>query len=42
MTCWASVNEGTQGPPIWDVVMDHIRTKQVVSAPDGGRVRVVE
>ncbi|WP_050526941.1 thiosulfohydrolase SoxB [Pseudorhodobacter aquimaris] len=22
---WASVNEGTEGPPIWDVVEDHIR-----------------
>jgi len=22
---WASVNEGTQGPPIWDVVMNHIK-----------------
>ncbi|CAM5196939.1 Sulfur-oxidizing protein SoxB OS=Bosea thiooxidans OX=53254 GN=ARD30_15230 PE=3 SV=1 [Bosea thiooxidans] len=21
---WASVNEGTQGPPIWDVVRDHV------------------
>ena len=21
---WASVNEGTEGPPIWDVVMSHI------------------
>ena len=22
---WASVNEGTEGPPIWDVVESHIR-----------------
>ncbi|MGI9480343.1 MAG: thiosulfohydrolase SoxB [Hyphomicrobiaceae bacterium] len=22
---WASVNEGTKGPPIWDVVMNHVR-----------------
>ena len=22
---WASVNEGTEGPPIWDVVEAHIR-----------------
>src|SRR5271166_75770 len=27
---WASVNEGTQGPPVWDVVIDHIRRKRVV------------
>lgn len=38
---WASVNEGTQGPPIWDVVMAHIARKKVVSPQDGGRVRVV-
>ena len=33
---WASVNEGTEGPPIWDVVMNHIETKRVV-APDERR-----
>lgn len=30
---WASVNEGTEGPPIWDVVESHIR-KQGVVKPD--------
>ncbi len=24
---WASVNEGTEGPPIWDVVMSHIQKR---------------
>ncbi|MBZ0149339.1 MAG: thiosulfohydrolase SoxB [Pseudorhodoplanes sp.] len=38
---WASVNEGTQGPPIWDVVMTHIAKKKTVAPQDGGRVRVV-
>ncbi len=38
---WASVNEGTQGPPIWDVVMSHIGKKKTVAPQDGGRVRVV-
>jgi sulfur-oxidizing protein SoxB len=42
---WASVNEGTQGPPVWDVVMAHIAKKKTVSAKDGGQgggnVRVV-
>lgn len=38
---WASVNEGTQGPPVWDVVMSHIRKKKVVVPRDGGHVRVV-
>src|SRR5690606_25639322 len=28
---WASVNEGTEGPPIWEVVENHIRDKGVVS-----------
>jgi sulfur-oxidizing protein SoxB len=38
---WASVNEGTEGPPIWDVVTRHIRNQRVVAPRDGGRVRVV-
>jgi S-sulfosulfanyl-L-cysteine sulfohydrolase len=28
---WASVNEGTQGPPIWDVVTAHIKGKGTVN-----------
>ena len=28
---WASVNEGTEGPQIWDVVEDHIRKQGTVS-----------
>jgi sulfur-oxidizing protein SoxB len=38
---WASVNEGTQGPPVWEVVMNHIRRKKVVAPREGGQVRVV-
>ena len=38
---WASVNEGTEGPPIWDVVMRHIQKKRVVAPQEAGRVRVV-
>lgn len=42
---WASVNEGTQGPAIWDVVMTHITRKKTVAPKDGGQsggnVRVV-
>lgn len=38
---WASVNESTQGPPVWDVVMSHIAKKKVVAPRDGGYVRVV-
>ena len=40
VTGWASVNEGTEGPPIWDVVMSHIQKKRVV-APQAGQVRVL-
>ena len=28
---WASVNEGTDGPPIWDVVSSHIKAKGTVN-----------
>ena len=38
---WASVNEGTEGPAIWDVVMNHIQKKKVVGAGESGRVRVL-
>jgi sulfur-oxidizing protein SoxB len=38
---WASVNEGTQGPPIWDVVSNYIRNKRVVAPKESDRVRVV-
>jgi sulfur-oxidizing protein SoxB len=38
---WASVIEGTQGPPIWDVVADHIVARGVVAATAPGQVRVI-
>ncbi|MCQ0091733.1 thiosulfohydrolase SoxB [Roseovarius sp. M141] len=38
---WASVNEGTEGPPIWDVVEAHIRKQGTVSAPENNSVEVV-
>ncbi len=38
---WASVNEGTEGPPIWDVVMDWIGKQDTVSLPENRSVRVV-
>ncbi|MFL6797401.1 MAG: thiosulfohydrolase SoxB [Xanthobacteraceae bacterium] len=38
---WASVNEDTQGPPIWDVVMDYARRQRVMALPERSRVRVV-
>jgi sulfur-oxidizing protein SoxB len=31
---WASINQGTEGPPVWDVVAKHIeRVKTVMAAP---------
>ncbi len=38
---WASVNEGTKGPAIWDVVSSYIRRKKVISVPPNDSVKVV-
>ena len=38
---WASVNEGTEGPPIWDVVESHIRKKGTISVAPNTSVQVV-
>jgi sulfur-oxidizing protein SoxB len=38
---WASVNERTEGPPIWEVVINHIRNKRVVAPKESDRVRVI-
>ncbi|GAA3871909.1 thiosulfohydrolase SoxB [Celeribacter arenosi] len=38
---WASVNEGTEGPAIWDVVEDYIRAKGTVSAEPNTTVKVL-
>lgn len=38
---WASVNEGTEGPQIWDVVESHIRKQGTVTVPDNTSVQVV-
>ena len=38
---WASVNEGTEGPPIWDVVEAHIRKLGTVSTTTRETVEVV-
>ncbi len=37
---WASVNEGTEGPMIWDVVENHIRSKGTVSVGENDSVKV--
>jgi sulfur-oxidizing protein SoxB len=38
---WASVNEGTEGPPIWEVVESHIRKVGTVRAEPNTSVNVV-
>ncbi len=38
---WASVNQGTEGPPIWDVVEDHIAKLEEVSLDPNSSVEVV-
>ena len=38
---WASVNEGTEGPQIWDVVESHIRKLGTVTLDENNSVEVV-
>ena len=38
---WASVNQGTEGPPIWDVVSDYIRRQGTVKVERNERIEVV-
>ncbi|CUH45120.1 thiosulfohydrolase SoxB [Ruegeria atlantica] len=38
---WASVNEGTEGPPIWNVVENHIRNLGTVTVQENTSVDVV-
>jgi sulfur-oxidizing protein SoxB len=38
---WASVNEGTEGPPIWDVTEAYIRSVGAVTLEQNDSVKVV-
>lgn len=38
---WASVTEGVQGPPVWDLVMRHIQRQQTVRVDRAPLVRLV-
>jgi len=38
---WASVNEGTEGPPIWDVVEAHIRGRDAIRLDPNTSVEIV-
>jgi len=37
---WASVNEGTQGPPVFDLVTNYLKRKKVVKVDEPETVRV--
>jgi len=37
---WASVNEGTEGPPVYDLVSDYIRDKKTVGVQENQRIRI--
>ena len=38
---WASVNEGTEGPPIWDVIARHIEARKTVSVRPSDAIKIV-
>ena len=38
---WASINQGTAGPPIWDVVGTHLRKRQTIDAVASAPVKIV-
>ena len=38
---WDSVNEGTEGPQIWDMVENHIRKQGTVTIDPNNSVEVV-
>jgi S-sulfosulfanyl-L-cysteine sulfohydrolase len=37
---WASVNEGVEGPPIWDVISKHIEGKKIVTATENTAIKI--
>ncbi|KUO69485.1 MAG: bifunctional metallophosphatase/5'-nucleotidase [Alphaproteobacteria bacterium BRH_c36] len=39
---WASVNEGTEGPPIWDVVSDYLKKKKKTISVEPNTSVIVE
>jgi len=38
---WASVNEGTEGPPVWDLVERYIARRQTVGGEPSSAVRLI-
>ena len=38
---WASVNENTQGPPVWELVENYIRRKKMIQIEKNNSVNVI-
>ena len=38
---WASVNENTEGPPVWDLVESYIKRKKVIELDPNNSVKVI-
>ncbi|MCK4939618.1 MAG: thiosulfohydrolase SoxB, partial [Rhodospirillaceae bacterium] len=38
---WASVNEGTEGPPIYDLVSDYIRKKKTINVQPNSNIKII-
>ena len=38
---WASVNEGTEGPPVYDLVTQYLEKQKTIAIPDNETVRIV-
>lgn len=38
---WASVNEGTEGPPIYDLVSNYIRKKKTVNVQPNSNIKII-
>jgi sulfur-oxidizing protein SoxB len=38
---WASVNEGTEGPPVWDLVEKYVAARKTVNVEAGSAVKVI-
>jgi len=41
VTGWASVNEGVDGPPIWDVVEKYIKDRQTIRVEPTTNIKVI-
>ncbi len=37
---WASVNEGTEGPPVYDLVTNYIEKQKVVTVPENNNIKI--